>query len=208
MLVAAQLCSRADRWLACARPRLLTAGVGQTRGGFHNDDSAGPHRLQWIGFRGRMLVRLTVTRLAIAVALLILAVPLAVEAQRPEGKLPRIGVLMAAGMTGAFQEPFREGLRDHGYVEGQNILIEWRAAEGRADRVKALADELVRLKVAVIVAVNTPAVQAVKNATTTIPIVMQSGDPVGTGLVAKPRAAGRQYHGHIGCRGGAFGQAN
>lgn len=121
----------------------------------------------------------------LAGALLLLLVPLTADAQRPEGKLPRVGVLMSTPMTAAFQDGFRQGLRDHGYVEGQNILIEWRAAEGRTDRAEALALELVRLKVDVIVAMLTPAVQAAKNATSTIPIVMSpAGDPVKTGFVA------------------------
>ena len=117
--------------------------------------------------------------------LLLLVVPLVAEAQRPEGTLPRIGVLMSTPMTEAFREGFRQGLRDHGYVEGQNILVEWRAAEGRTDRAETLAGELVRLRVDIIVAMLTPAVQAAKKATSTIPIVMSpAGDPVKTGLVA------------------------
>jgi putative tryptophan/tyrosine transport system substrate-binding protein len=88
-------------------------------------------------------------------------------------------------MTAALQEAFRQGLRDHSYVEGQNILVEWRAAEGRTDRAKALAEELVRLKVDVIVAIFTPAVRAAKDVTSTIPIVMApAGAPVATGFVA------------------------
>lgn len=88
-------------------------------------------------------------------------------------------------MTASLQESLRQGLRDQGYVEGQNLLVEWRAADGRPDRAKVLALELVRLKVDVIVANLTPAVQAAKDATRTIPIVMASaGDPVGTGFVA------------------------
>ena len=87
--------------------------------------------------------------------------------------------------TPGLQESLRQGLRDHGYVEGQNIVVEWRAAEGQPDRAKALAMELVRLNVDIIVANLTPAVQAAKNATSTIPIVMAAaGDPVGTGLIA------------------------
>ena len=83
-----------------------------------------------------------------------------------------------------FAGPFRQGLRELGYIEGQNILIEWRYAEGRSDRAAELAAELVRLDVAIIVALPTPAVQAAKNATKTIPIVMgAAGDPVGLGLV-------------------------
>jgi putative tryptophan/tyrosine transport system substrate-binding protein len=111
--------------------------------------------------------------------------PLAAEAQQQAGKVPRIGVLTTNPMTGALQEAFRQGLRDHAYVEGQNILVEWRAAEGRTDSAKALAEELVGLKVEVIVAIFTPAVRAAKAATSTIPIVMApAGAPVATGFVA------------------------
>jgi putative tryptophan/tyrosine transport system substrate-binding protein len=114
----------------------------------------------------------------------LLAAPLAAGAQQPAKKVPRIGVLTSNPMTDELQESFRQGLRDHGYVEGQSILVEWRAAEGRADRAKALAVELVGLKVDVIVAIFTPAVQAAKDATSVIPIVMApAGAPVATGLV-------------------------
>jgi putative ABC transport system substrate-binding protein len=114
----------------------------------------------------------------------LLAAPLAAEAQRA-GKVPRIGVLTSTPMTEVLQESFRQGLRDHGYVEGENTFVEWRAAGGRNDLAKALAVELVRLKVDVIVAIFTPAVQAAKDATSTIPIVMApAGAPVATGFVA------------------------
>ncbi|HEV2056976.1 MAG TPA: ABC transporter substrate-binding protein [Methylomirabilota bacterium] len=84
-----------------------------------------------------------------------------------------------------FLDAFRQGLRELGWVEGQNIVIDYRFAEGRFDRLPDLAAELVRLKVDIIVAVSTPGVVAAKNATETIPIVMISvGDPVGLGLIA------------------------
>ena len=115
-------------------------------------------------------------------AALLVAAPYRLEAQQ---SMPRIGVLTSTQMTGAFQRAFRQGLRDHGYVEDRNIVVEWRAADGRIERANALAAELVRLKVDVIVAVFTPAVQAAKQATSTIPIVMApAGDPVRTGFVA------------------------
>ena len=113
----------------------------------------------------------------------LLAAPLAAGAQQV-GKVPRIGVLTFTPMTTGLQEAFRQGLRDHGYVEGQNILLEWRAAEGRPDRARALAVELVQLNVDVIVANLTPAVQAAKDVTSTIPIVMASAGDLGTGFVA------------------------
>ena len=83
------------------------------------------------------------------------------------------------------REAFRQGLRELGYVEGKNIVIEYRYAEGKFDRLPALAAELVRLKVDVIVTGGPPSARAAKEATSTIPIVMmQVGDPVGSGFVA------------------------
>jgi len=82
-------------------------------------------------------------------------------------------------------DAFRQGLRELGWVEGQNLVIDYRSAEGKLDRLPDLAAELVRLKVDIIVAVPTPAAAAAKNAIETIPIVMIGvGDPVGTGLIA------------------------
>jgi putative ABC transport system substrate-binding protein len=126
-------------------------------------------------------------RLAIlALTLGLIAAPLAAEAQQA-GKVYRIGFLgnstpaLEANLVG----PFREGLRDLGYVEGRNILIEYRWAEGQYERFPTLIAELAALKVDVIVAAGTPAALAVKKATTSIPLVMLAvGDPVGTGLVA------------------------
>jgi len=82
-------------------------------------------------------------------------------------------------------EALRQGLHELGYVEGKNIVIEWRSAEGKLDRVPALAAELVRLKVDVIVTGGATDTRAAKEATNTIPIVMaQDSDPVGSGFVA------------------------
>ena len=111
---------------------------------------------------------------------------------RQAGKVARIGVLWQGSSTSGphIREAFRQGLRDLGYVEGQNVVIEYRYAEGKAERLPDLAAELLRLKVDVIVAGGTLAPLAAKHATGTIPIVMSAaGDPVGTGLVpslAKP----------------------
>ena len=108
------------------------------------------------------------------------------EAQQPT-KIPRIGYLGATSPSAnsARIEAFRQGLRELGYVEGKNIVIEWRYAEGKLDRLPALAAELVRLKVDVIVTAGPTATRAAKEATVTIPIVMmQDGDPVGSGFVA------------------------
>jgi putative ABC transport system substrate-binding protein len=111
------------------------------------------------------------------------AAPLIVKAQ-PAGKVWRIGLLSPTSQSPSI-EAIREGLRTLGYVEGQNLVIEYRSAEGRFDRLPDFAAELVRLRVDVIVAVVTQASLAAKNATSTIPIVMMAvGDPVGAGLVA------------------------
>jgi putative tryptophan/tyrosine transport system substrate-binding protein len=116
----------------------------------------------------------------------LLAAPVAAEAQQA-GKVPRIGFLTTPSSTAAayYLEAFREGLRELGYVEGKTIAIEYRFAEGRAERLPALAAELVRLKVDVIVTGGPPAPEEAKQATSTIPIVFAvAGDPVGEGLVA------------------------
>jgi ABC-type uncharacterized transport system substrate-binding protein len=109
--------------------------------------------------------------------------PLAAVAQQA-AKVPRIGWLGAYRAAAPhLQEAFRQGLRDLGYVEGRNLVIEYRDAEGKYDRLPALAAELVALKVDVIVAPTTPAALAAKQATRTLPIVCVAGDPVGSGLV-------------------------
>jgi putative ABC transport system substrate-binding protein len=108
------------------------------------------------------------------------------EAQQPT-KVPRIGYLGGASTSAnaARIEAFRQGLRELGYVEGKNIVIEWRSSEGKADRLPGLAAELVRLKVDVIVTGGAAATRPAKEATVTIPIVMaQDNDPVGNGFVA------------------------
>ncbi len=116
----------------------------------------------------------------------LLASPLAAEAQRA-GKVTRIGALEPTSMAlnAANLDAFRQGLRELGYVEGQNFVVEYRSADGRSERFPDLAAELVRLKVDVILTRGTPAVIAAKNATRTIPVVMAaSGDPVLSGVVA------------------------
>ena len=111
-----------------------------------------------------------------------IASPLPLAAQQP--KLPRIGVLLTANPE-PFWSEFRAGLREHGYIEGQNIAFEFRSADGQLNLLRALADELVRLKVDIIVASQTPAVIAARQATSEIPIVMApAGDPVATGLIS------------------------
>jgi len=108
-------------------------------------------------------------------------------AAQQTGKVPRIAYLTgnSPSTNPARIEAFRQGLRKLGYVEGKNIVIEWRYAEGKPDRLPALAAELVRIKVEVIVTTGPGPTRAAKEATTTIPIVMaQDPDPVGNGFVA------------------------
>ena len=108
------------------------------------------------------------------------------SAQQPT-KIPRIGFLAPATPATAAHlvEAFKQGLREHGYVEGQNVVLELRFGEAKAERFPVLAAELVRLKVDVIVALTNPVIEAVRQATQTIPIVMPSAsDPVGAGFVA------------------------
>jgi putative ABC transport system substrate-binding protein len=115
-----------------------------------------------------------------------LALPLAAEAQQA-GKVYRIGYLgtSSPSLEPHYVEAFRQKLRDLGYIEGQNSVIEYRWAEGQDDRLPGLAAELVRLKADVIVTTGTPGTLAAKQATKTIPIVMaSSGNPVQSGLVA------------------------
>ena len=109
--------------------------------------------------------------------------PLTAGAQQAV-KLYRIGILSPELPPPGFLEAFRQGLRELGYVEGQNIAFEVRSAEGYGQRLAALANHLVELKVDVIVAVNTSSAQAAKKASATIPIVMtRIADPVKSGLV-------------------------
>ena len=129
-----------------------------------------------------------VTRRKLVIALGACAfAPLASFAQQPPAKIPRIGFLgsTTAPAFASRVDALRAGLRDLGYVEGKNIIIEWRWAEGKLDRLSDLAADLVRLKVDVIVTSDGIVIGAVKNATRTIPIVMtQSIDPVDLGFVA------------------------
>ena len=118
----------------------------------------------------------------------LIAAPLAAEAQ-PAKKVPRIGFLVAASASDTAYvrliEAFRQGLRDLGYVEGRNVVIEYRYAGEKSERLPALAAELVRLKVDVIVSHGNPGPLAAKQATSAIPIVMTStGDPVASGFVS------------------------
>jgi putative tryptophan/tyrosine transport system substrate-binding protein len=121
-----------------------------------------------------------------ALTALLFALCLRAEAQQPT-KVPRIGFLsgVSSSVISARIEAFRQGLRELGYVEEKNIVIEWRSAEGKLDRVPALAAELVRLKVDLIVTAGPASTRPAKEATSTIPIVMAfDNDPVGNGFVA------------------------
>jgi putative tryptophan/tyrosine transport system substrate-binding protein len=123
--------------------------------------------------------------LGITLTLALFVAPLASDAQ-PAGKVPRVGVLIAvsAPTTKLFDELFRQGLGELGYVEGENIALEYRVAEGQYERLPALAAELVGSPVDVLVTWGTPAALAAKHATSTIPVVFTAvADPVLSGLV-------------------------
>lgn len=123
---------------------------------------------------------------SILIALALLAFAVIAEAQKPK-KVPRIGYLSGRGdpsTPGPFMDAFRQGLRVLGYVEGKNILVEYRYVEGKLDRSPSLVAELVQLKVDVLVVTFLPGIRAAKEATKTIPIVMVSFvDPVAAGIV-------------------------
>ena len=130
-------------------------------------------------------MRVTPIPLTVVLALAVCTAPLAAQAQQAP-KVVRVGVFAGGGP--GFQagfEPFRQRLRDLGYAEGQDLALEVRNAEGRAERYPPLAAELVRLKVDVIVVQGNAALAALKQTAQTIPIVMANiGDPVGAGFVA------------------------
>jgi putative ABC transport system substrate-binding protein len=123
----------------------------------------------------------------IALGLSALAAPLASLAQ-PQNKVWRVGFLALRHVnfvdTDYYYGPFREGMRELGYIEGRNLAIEWRSAEGRAERLPALVADLVQLKVDVIVTAGSAATSAAQKATSALPIVMATTpDPVGSGFV-------------------------
>ena len=179
------------------RPNGGTVFLAQARGesqhglGDHADD-------RW----GRSCFRRAplATGILLLLAPLTVGLPLTAHAQQ-SGKVARIGYL---GNSSPALEPdllgaFRQGFRDLGYTEGQNILIEFRWAEGRSERLPELAAELVRLKVDVLVAAGAPGALAAKQATQTIPIVMAAvGDAVGTGLVRSLARPGGNITGSTG----------
>jgi len=113
------------------------------------------------------------------------SLPLFLSEAQPAAKVPRIGVVFLIGGEGEELEAFRQGLRDLGYIEGKNIVIEYRFAKGNSEQFSDLAADLVHHKVDVILTAGTAQARAIRQLTTTIPIVFAvSGDPVGTGLVA------------------------
>jgi putative ABC transport system substrate-binding protein len=125
----------------------------------------------------------------ITIIVLLLGITLAsvcfAEAQQPT-KIPRIGYVSGTGNPsdpGPYVEALRQGLRDLGHFDGKNILIEYRGAEGKVDRIPSLVAELVQLNVDVLVVVTLSSIRAAKQATKTIPIVMVTGDPVASGIV-------------------------
>jgi ABC-type uncharacterized transport system substrate-binding protein len=125
-------------------------------------------------------------KLVTLVAFLLFAMRLAVDAQQA-AKVPRIGIVFGSTQTATapLNEAFKQGLRELGWVEGQNIVLERRYGEGRLERMPEIAAELVRMKVDIIVTAADPAIAALKRQTQSIPIVMAgAADPVGTGLVA------------------------
>jgi putative ABC transport system substrate-binding protein len=132
-------------------------------------------------------MRCSILGCLVTLILSLVAAPLAAAVQ-PAPKVPRIGVLSNNSLASAsvhYLQPFRQGLRDLGYVEGQNIIVEYRFAEWHEDRLPALAAELVQLPVDVLVTLAAPATRVARQATTTIPIVfMIVNDPVGQGFIA------------------------
>jgi len=137
------------------------------------------HRI-WIGSGSGMNLKYIISLVALLFALSVSA-----QAQQPK-KVPRVAFLsLPSSGPDLRSEAFRQGLREFGYTEGQNIVVEYRWADGKTERLAGLAAELVGMKPDVIVTASTLAAQAVKKATTTIPVVMSGvGDAVGTGLVA------------------------
>jgi putative tryptophan/tyrosine transport system substrate-binding protein len=134
----------------------------------------------------------------IGFALCALLFPLCLSAQAQQTKkVPLVGILFAATPSANSEriEAFRQGLRERGYVEGKDVLIEQRYADGNLDRLPSLASDLVHLKVDVIVSASSAGTRSLKEATNTIPIVMTSDtDPVGNKFVASLARPARKYH--------------
>jgi putative ABC transport system substrate-binding protein len=143
------------------------------------------------------IARGTVTGFATILVLALLAAWFVAEAQ-PARRIPRVGVLLTGSESGysTYVGALRQGLREHGYVEGQNIVIEYRYGDGNFDRLPELAAELVGLDVDLIVTSGVPPTRAAQNATRTIPIVMTVvGDPIALGFIASLARPGGQITG-------------
>jgi hypothetical protein len=124
---------------------------------------------------------------------------LTVHAQ-PQAAIPHHGYLWlrAAGEEDSTKRGLRQGLGELGYVEGRNIIVDYRYADGREERLGALVGELIATKVDIILAPGSVVTSAVKKATTSIPVVSTSGDPIGSGFIQSlGRPAGRQHHGFV-----------
>ena len=137
--------------------------------------------------------------LSILFVVILLAIGVIADAQQPK-KVPRIGYLGGVSLSAntARHEVFRQGLRDLHYVEGKNIVIDWRSADGKLERLPPLAAEMVRLKFDVIVTSGSTATRAVKEATNTIPVVMTNdADPVGDGIITSLARPGGEHHGTV-----------
>jgi putative ABC transport system substrate-binding protein len=131
-----------------------------------------------------MVMGLTVPRLAIAVVMLLLVASVGAEAQESVTRI-RVAYLGAESPSTNqhFLDAFREGLREHGYIDGQNITLDVRWADGRNERFPDLIRELVLLKPTAILAISTPAAKAAAKETTAVPVVFIAADPVGSGLL-------------------------
>jgi putative ABC transport system substrate-binding protein len=145
-----------------------------------------------------VVMRFAVATLVGPLAFVLLATPLAAGAQ-PAGKVPRVGILTELPLSSImFPRQVPDALGELGYVEKQNVILEWRSADGKPDRLADLAAELVQAKVDVIVALTNADILAAKRATTTIPIVMGAAlDPVAAGLVDSLARPGRNITGRM-----------
>ena len=132
--------------------------------------------------------------LALLISVGVFVVTLAAEAQPTTGKVPRIGLLQPGPEGPALAEAFRRGLRDLGYVDGKNAIVEFRMAREPTEQA-ALIAELITLRVDVLVMWTTPAALAARRATSTIPIVVMTGDPTRTGLAASLARSGGNVRG-------------
>jgi putative tryptophan/tyrosine transport system substrate-binding protein len=127
---------------------------------------------------------MTMSRVGLALSTMLFALCFSAEAQQAK-KIPRVGFLSTGLPSSPYIEAFQQGLRDLGYIEGKNIIVEYRFGEAKLDRIPDLATEMVGLKVDIIVVDTSTAARAAKKVTTAIPIVMANGsDPIGIGLVA------------------------